>query len=199
MVKVDASVIQLLRHTGEHFVAERAFVKRISGVQFPVRDQSQLRGKALPTVHAQEAGHACVRAHVRLQRHGSLEDFTALGAFERPLLVHAAVTGQPAGRGEGPRAEVALLGRGPDGAVLLLLDAEPYLRRLVGRFLLHPGILEDADDPRPLALLLLRQEVLPLVLEEVLGRGEDERALRALVRVAEEEHLGRLLVLDVWG
>lgn len=163
----------------------------------PVHDERHLGGEAAAAVHAQVPGHARVRAHVGLQRRGLLEHPAAFVALKRALLVYAPVRCHAVDGGEGALAELAFLRFGAECCCCRLpiggsLEAQSLGRlcRLC-RLVPQPHFLQNAGLA---AFLVLGLEVHALVLQEVLGRLEQERALRALVRV-QHHYLSRPLRL----
>lgn len=217
-------MVEVLGHVGEGFVAEQTLVEGIWSVTLPeregragrkrhvepyqlraatvfpsvaspVHDKSHLRGEAAAAVHAQVPGHARVGAHVALQRCRLLEHFPTIRALVRALLVHARVSGQPVHGGEGAMAQVALVGLGTERYLLLGYFEADGLRP-VRSFVPPSRLFKATHDARRLsALLVLTQEVLPLVLQVVFRGLEYQGALGAFVRVDDHQVCRPLLPL----
>lgn len=162
----------------------------------PVHDECHLGGEAAAAVHAQVPGHARVRAHVGLKGSGLLERPATLVALKRALLVYTPVSRHAVDGGERALAELARLqlGTGCCGRRrLLTFSGSLHAKALCGLSCLisRPQLIQYTGLA---ALLVLGLEVHTLVLQEVLWRLEEQRALRALVRV-QYHHLGRPLWL----
>lgn len=152
----------------------------------PVHDKSHLRGEATAAVDTQVPGHARVGAHVGLQRRRLLEHFPTVRALVRALLMHARVSGQAVDGGERAMAEVALMGLGAE-RYLLLCYFDPDGVHPVRTFVPPSRLFKATHDARLAALLVLTQEVLPLMLEVVFRGLEYQGALGALVRVDDHQ------------